>query len=340
MRVWSTAAAALLVSFGARAATLEVGPGKPFSAPSQAIGQAQDGDTVEIAAGEYFDCAVIHANRVTVAGLGAGATLTDKPCQGKALLVVAGNDVVIRNMTLTRARVPDENGAGIRAEGVNLSVDHVRFIDNEDGILAADAPGSTIRVLDSVFERNGRCRRQCAHAIYAGRIALLDVERSRFVNTQEGHDIKSRALRTVLIDNDIRDGATGTSSYLVEIPNGGALVMRDNVLEKGPRTSNAAAAVMLGSEANDQDSDELAFERNHFIDDTGQHAAFVMNWTGADAALSGNEIPAGDAAETSRGRWWHKLRGAAGATRDAVKEGVSDMRHAGGVVLRKVGLLD
>ena len=45
--------------------------------------------------------------------------------------------ITIRNLTLTRARVADFNGAGIRAEGGDLTIEHVRFIDDQDGILAA-----------------------------------------------------------------------------------------------------------------------------------------------------------------------------------------------------------
>ena len=54
--------------------------------------------------------------------------LTDKTCQGKALLVIDGNNDAVRNLTLERARVPDGNGAGIRAEGGNLTVSGVAFI--------------------------------------------------------------------------------------------------------------------------------------------------------------------------------------------------------------------
>ena len=57
---------------------------------------------------------------------------------GKALLITNGNNITIRNLTLQRARVPDQNGAGIRAQGNNLTIDHVRFLNNQDGILAAD----------------------------------------------------------------------------------------------------------------------------------------------------------------------------------------------------------
>ncbi len=51
------AALALLLALPAAAATLEVGEGKKFAAPSAAAAVAQAGDHIVIAPGEYFDCA-------------------------------------------------------------------------------------------------------------------------------------------------------------------------------------------------------------------------------------------------------------------------------------------
>ena len=64
----------------------------------------------------------------------------------------------------------------------------------------------------------------CAHAIYIENVDLLRVESSHFSNTRQGHSIKSRALRTEVIGCTITDGPDGTSSYLIEAPNGGALI--------------------------------------------------------------------------------------------------------------------
>ena len=79
-----------------------------------------------------------------------------------------------------------------------------RFINNENGILAADAPDSTIRILDSEFTHNGKCQNACAHGIYVGSIALL--EGTNFFDTRDGHHVKSRAARTELIGNDMEAG--------------------------------------------------------------------------------------------------------------------------------------
>lgn len=297
----------LLIGGVADARTLQVGEGKAYAQPSAAIAAAEAGDTVEIAPGEYFDCAIVGVDRLTIAGLGEGATLTDRTCQGKALLVIAGRDVTVRNLTLARARVPDRNGAGIRAEGDNLTVDHVRFVNNEEGILTIDAPNSTIRVLDSEFRGNGRCVPTCAHAIYAGRIALLRVERSRFVDTREGHHIKSRAARTELFDNDIADGPEGTASYFVDIAEGGDLLMWGNQLRKGPKAATPKV-VMLGAEGRGEAGATQIVRANTLTDESGTVAALVTNWGAAEPVVSRNVLPAGVAPLSTSGALVHRIR--------------------------------
>ena len=290
------------------AKTLVVGPDQELKAPSAAAAVASDGDTIEIAPGEYFDCAVWKVNHLTIEGKGAGAVITDLSCEGKALFVIRGNDITIRNLTFTRARVPDENGAGIRAEGDNLRIEGSHFINNESGILASNAPESKIIISDSEFTANGKCRNSCAHGLYVGHIAVLHVEHSKFIGTNDGHHIKSRALRTELIGDDIEDGPNGTSSYLVEIPNGGTLIMENNVLEKGPKTSNPKAAVTIGDENTSQPTAELLFRKNDFKNDCGRNTAFVMNWTGTEPSFADNLFHGNVTEVSSGGIWVHRIR--------------------------------
>jgi hypothetical protein len=272
------------------ARTLSVGPDREFKTPSEAVAEAEDGDTIAIQPGEYADCAVVDVSRVTIEGEGAGVVLADKTCEGKAILVTVGHDITVRNLTLTRARVPDANGAGIRAEGANLTVENVRFIDNENGILAAPSPDSTIRIVASEFLRNGTCEQACAHGIYVNDLALLRIERSTFSETRDGHHVKSRAQRTELIDNVITDGQNGTASYLVDVPNGGALVMEGNRLEKGPQTGNQSAAIVIGAEGVSQETAELVVRNNKFTNDSPVETIFVRNLTATPAQLTGNVL--------------------------------------------------
>jgi hypothetical protein len=279
----------------AAAKTLVVGDAQELKTPSAAAAVVADGDTVEIEPheGGYFDCAIWKANHITIEGKGADVVITDKSCAGKALFVIDGSDVTIRNLTFQRARVPDKNGAGIRAEGGNLLIEKSKFIDNENGILSADAPKASITIRDSEFTRNGKCDPGCSHGIYIGRYALLDVEHCVFRETRQGHHIKSRALRTVLVGNDIADGDKGTASYLVDLPNGGALVMRDNVMEKGPNSENHSAAVTIGEEGVDQPTPEITIEHNKFTNDMPFPTVFIRNGTATEAKLTGNTLGGG-----------------------------------------------
>ena len=288
-RMLATMLAAGWLSTPALAATLEVGPGKTYAAPSAAAAAAHDGDHVIIAAGSYFDCAVWRANDLTIEGAGPDATvITDKTCNGKALFITQGNNITIRNLMLTRARVPDMNGAGIRAEGGDLTVEHVQFVNNQNGILSAPEPGKKIVIRDSAFIRNGSCESGCAHGIYVGPLALLRVERSRFFETKQAHSIKSRAQRTEVIGCDIADGAEGTSSYSVEVPNGGAVLLRDNHVQKGPKAENHTAAFVIGSEGVTQPTPEIIVEHNTFLVEGDYNSFLVWNLTATEAKLKGN----------------------------------------------------
>jgi hypothetical protein len=276
-------------SFPLLARTLEVGQSHQFALPSEAVAAAQDGDTIEIYPGQYVDCAIVRQNDLIIQGKGAGAVMTDKSCGGKAILVTAGNNIIVRNLTLQRAHVPNENGAGIRAEGGNLTVENSRFIDNENGILARSGDAE-IRILDSEFIGNGRCEHACAHGIYINRVTLLHVERSRFFETYVGHHIKSRALRTEVIDCVLEDGPEGRSSYLIDAPNGGTVVVEGNTMEKGPNTENQLNAIAIGAEGVTQPTEELIFRNNTFTNDQKQPTTFVRNISATPARLIGNVL--------------------------------------------------
>lgn len=174
VRALLLAAPAVLPPGAAGARTLEVGPGKPYALPSEAAADARDGDRVVIAGGEYLDCAVWRQSGLVIEGT-PGAVVGGRVCQDKAVFVIAGADTAVRGLTLSGARSTAANGAGIRAEGPGLLVEDVRFLDNENGILAADQPRGALVVRNSEFVRNGSCEQACAHGIYAGRLAELRV---------------------------------------------------------------------------------------------------------------------------------------------------------------------
>jgi hypothetical protein len=295
-RILPVALALLLAApWGAAAATLRVGPDQAYKAPSQAIAAAHAGDTVMIAPGTYYDCASVNQDNLTIEGSGPKTVLTDRTCAGKAILVINGSGDTVKDLTLQRARVPDGNGAGIRAEGGSLTIVGVRFFDNEDGILTAANPKMTMRIRDSSFIDNGSCANGggCAHAIYANQMTLLDIAHTRFFDTQQGHNIKSRALKTVVRDCTVEDGPNGTSSYQIDIPSGGSLIAEGDTFEKGPKSGNHGTAIMIGEEGVSQATDQIVLKNDTLINDTGFPTVFVDNITATPAQLSGNTFRGG-----------------------------------------------
>ncbi len=271
--------------------TLKVGMGEKYQNPSEAAADARPGDTVEIAEGTYVDCALwpAGASPLTIVGKGK-VVLADKTCGDKGIFIVRGADVTIRGITFTGAKVRDHNGAGIRAEGLNLTVENSRFVGNEEGILGG-IRGGTVIIRDSYFERNGTCLRACAHGVYVGqKIEKLHIENSHFINQRVGHHIKSRALTTELINNIIEDGPDGNASFLVDLPNGGTLIMRGNTLEKGPHSQNRMTVIAIGEEHGDNPSDQILIENNKFTNDANGETAFVRNFGMDPVTLRNNQF--------------------------------------------------
>lgn len=293
-RTLRVAACLALLSTPALARNLEVGPGKEFKQPSDAAAAAKPGDRILIQPGEYFDCATLRAPNLVVEGVGdpAKVVLTDKACNGKGILITTGNNITVRNLTLTRARVPDSNGAGIRNEAPDLTVDGVRFVNNQNGILSTPSEGGTLTITNSLFDRDGVCAegKGCAHGIYVSTGKLVHIEKTTFLGTKQGHSIKSRAQRTEVVGCTIQDGPDGTASYLIEAPNGGSLVVRDSTLEKGPNAENHTAAIMIGSEDITQPTREILIENNTFRNDGSWTTNFVDNRTATEAVLRNNRI--------------------------------------------------
>ena len=67
---------------------------------------------------------------------------------------------------------------------------------------------------------------------------------------------------TVLIDNDVVDGPKGNSSYLIDVPNGGDLLMQGNRLQKGRLSENSDTAVAIGFEGVTHPTENLVIRDN------------------------------------------------------------------------------
>lgn len=275
----------------AAADTLRVGPGARYSLPSQAAAVARAGDTILIAPGRYRDCAVWRVPDLTIAAARGGTVEIFGPvCNDKALFVTAAPRIVIDGITFRDAVATPGNGAGIRAEGGDLRVTRSRFLGNQNGILAASQPQATLSIEDSVFIGNGALIGECAHGIYANDYALVSIRRTRFEGTRVCHHVKSRAARTEIVDSAILDTPDGEASYLVDIPNGGNLLIRNTDLRKGPRSGNPGAAIVIGAEGQRHPTASLRVIGNRFANLMTRETVFVRNLTATPAELSDNTL--------------------------------------------------
>jgi hypothetical protein len=204
------------------------------TALAEGLRRATAGTVVILAPGTYREAGVITADGVTLRAQ-AGARVVGVAAEGKAALVIRGNGTVIEGLDCSGIAVPDRNGACVRLEGRDLTLRRVYFHDAEQGVLIGDQGGAVV-IEDSRFERLGAIGR--SHGVYANHIRQLTIRRSCFLSSRdEGHEVKSRAAHTV-IEASVIASLDGVDSRLVDVPNGGGLIIRDSVLEKGPRSSN------------------------------------------------------------------------------------------------------
>jgi hypothetical protein len=228
---------------------LTVGPTRELKRPSDAARIARPGDLIEIDSGDYRDCAIWRTPNIEFRGAGGYAHVRDVSCDHKAIWVFYAAPVRISQVRFSGARVRHNNGAGIRWEGHGrLVLENSWIHNNQMGILAHNSERSRVVIRKSRFEANGDCPEFCGHGVYVGHLRHLSVSESVFTGHRHGHHIKSRAYTTDIVGNRISDGATGTSSYAINLPDSGTAAIRHNFIQKGPNTENAQAVIAIGEE--------------------------------------------------------------------------------------------
>ena len=220
----------------AGAATRLVGPGHPYAKPCQAIAASGPGDVVQIDAagnGTYDgDVCASSVPNLTIEGVNGRARIAaaGQSSGGKAIWVLSGVGMVVRDVELTGAAVPDQNGAGIRLEGGSLTVEGSSFHDNQEGILVGNVPSIDLTVDSTEFFNNGAGDGQ-SHNIYVGNIHRFTMRYSFSHGAKVGHLVKSRAAINDIIYNRLT-GEGGTGSYELDFPNGGLSRVVGNVIQQ------------------------------------------------------------------------------------------------------------
>lgn len=271
---------------------IDITSGDTYPSLGAAITGSHANDVIQISAGSYVENFPNITHSLDIMAVGGLAYLTTpqpEPLNGRAILDVPGNQNVnlsVFGLALSGAVDADNNGAGILFEtgNANLVIRNSWFYGNQDGILvgstnAASTHGMAVTVDHSEFNDNGtppsNPRYGFDHNLYVNGVDRLTVTNSYFHDALGGHEIKSRAFSSTILDNRIFDGPTATSSYSIDLPDGGIGVVSDNILEKGPATENKYFIHFEGEGAYPNSS--LLISGNTFVNDRSAGGVGLLN---------------------------------------------------------------
>jgi hypothetical protein len=300
-RLHALALGALLLAAGsAQAATLAVGPSSAHKTPCSAFAAAANGDTVTIdAKGSYSgDVCFVNPNNLIIRGVNGRPKIdaAGRAAGGKGIWAIAGNNVTVENIEFTGAKVNDRNGAGIRLDGVGLTVRGSYFHDNENGILTSNNGGAIV-IENSEFGRNGYGDGY-SHNVYVGRVDSLIFVGNYSHDANVGHNLKTRAQTNVIKYNrfsSAKAGApgAGSPSYEIDIPNAGSSWVVGNVIQQ-PAGPNNPGILTYGTEGATNRGSDLYVVNNTFLNDNGSGGTFLFVGSGvATPVLAQNNVFAG-----------------------------------------------
>ena len=270
---------------------LTVGAGQQFSTIAAAVNAAADGDTIDVQSGTYTNDFVSIQKNLTLNAIGGAVTMqaTVQPSNGKAILTegASGITVNIDGFLFKGATVPDQNGAGIRYEGGTLHIANSGFFDSQNGILGGIDPNGVITIDHSEFANNGIGGDGHTHNIYIGDIASFSLTNSFSHDANVGHEIKSRAENNTITNNVILDN-NSSSSYEIDLPNGGNAMISGNTIQQGPNSQNPNI-IAYGEEGVRYSGASLSITGNTIVNDMGRGPA-VWNASGNTAVFADNAV--------------------------------------------------
>lgn len=274
----------------AAAETLQVGPGQKYATIAAAVAASQDGDTIDVKAGNYDNDYAEITHKITLNAVGGFAHLRSSGLvPNRKAILITDTDIAIKGFWFSGAKVSGGdggNGAGVRYQAGNLVLDSCYFNDNQDGILGVGDGTGSVTVNRSEFAQNGAVTGPSAgftHNLYISGVAKLEVTDSFFHGARVGHEFKSRATQTIISNSRFVDGPTGTASYSIDLPNGGDVLIANSQIEQGPMSQNPNI-VSFGEEGSIHPGSKLII-RGGLIENDLKSSSAVGVWNAAGAPV-------------------------------------------------------
>ena len=276
---------AFIISQYSFATVWQVGSTQTYTMPSQINNLVEDGDTIYIDGGIYANDATKWNNRnLKLIGLGTGANRTilqynGNIPNGKGIFVFetpgASDNPYLENIVFVGAQVSDANGAngaGIRYQANNLTVNNCKFMNCQNGILEGHGSVTTSNVIitNSEFENNGyQLQNDPTYSGYEHHIYIsastdtLLVQNCYFHHPRgQANSLKTRAQRSYILYNLIDEEATGYGSWEINIAQGGLNILIGNIIIQGSAGANHG---IIGYDAATNPLEDFYFVNNTVI---------------------------------------------------------------------------
>lgn len=274
----------MFVTINCMATVWHVGSTQTYTMPSQVASLVQNGDTVYIDGGLYINDATIWTkNNLQIIGLGTGINRAilrydgDIP-NGKGIFVFqtpgSSDNPYIENIVFDSAMVSDgngANGAGIRFQANNITINNCKFSNCQNGILEGNGSVSTSNVIieNSEFYNNGYQLQNSTYSGYEHHIYIsasadtLVVTNCWFHHPRgQANSLKTRAQRSFILYNLIDEEATGYGSWEIDIAQGGLNIIMGNTIIQGAAGANHG---IIGYDAVTNALEDLYFVNNTVI---------------------------------------------------------------------------
>jgi hypothetical protein len=213
--------------------------GIEFQSLQEAKSAIKDGSQIYLKAGIYTQGLYLKASNISIIGE-KNVIFDDAAVDGKAALVLTGNNVLVESIECQNIYVKDLNGACIRFEGKNLTVRGLYAHDSQSGIMTSHNYESFLHIEFSKFENLGgkATGRGYAHAIYANVDEFVFSDSQVLSVGKEGSGLKSRSRKTI-VENSILASLDAKDSRLIDVANYGELIIKNSILQQGNNSSNS-----------------------------------------------------------------------------------------------------
>ena len=274
--------------------------GKGYATIDDAVSAVggEDKATILIAPGVYKMCTVQTTGFITYKAAEPGKAIFDgTTCEGKAAFVLRGHSATIDGIVFRNMRVGDGNGAGIRLETGDLTVENSMFLDSQEGILGGYPNEQKILIDRTTFAGLGQCdeTEDCAHSVYLTTKGEVTITRSRFERGRGGHYVKLRVPTVSITDNSFDDSSGRKTNYAIDLPEGATGLIARNSFVQGPNKENWTGFVVVSAEAKTYSSAGLKIAGNtaKLAPGVEKMPAFVANASGQELTVGANRLAAG-----------------------------------------------